>query len=313
LAMTASYSASFLVVMNSNFRAYVNFVPYGLTTIKLASEPSPLDASKAVRIWALIAYLGLNLILGYPSSMAYLATLPGATRVGSIPMYLFISSKDLFTSLFHVKYFLSRQPFNVLKKGKYFSALLDRNPLRAVNFPLRLCTSLMELAFFHPKGALLWVEFHVYLSDPLKGLRKKYRLNLKNDLSPRDKANLADIFTYVTDHTWIISITVNGKNTYELKGKFLDDFHKNSFSGTNGEDAVEHIEYFFRIVDLINLLNVNQDKLRDVFPISLVGDTWKWFDEIKGLIDSWVDLTTKFFGKYYPPFRTGRVNTPMIK
>ncbi|GJY62229.1 hypothetical protein Tco_0462886 [Tanacetum coccineum] len=114
-------------------------------------------------------------------------------------------------------------------------------------------------------------------------------------------------------YSGITSITVNGKNAYELKGKFLDDLHKSAFSGTNGEDAVEHIEYFLRIVDPIDLPNVNQDKLRVVvFPISLVGDAWKWFDEIKGSIDSWVDLTANFFGKYYPPSRTGRVNTPKI-
>ncbi|GJX21735.1 hypothetical protein Tco_0226180 [Tanacetum coccineum] len=35
----------------------------------------------------------------------------------------------------------------------------------------------------------------------------------------------------------ITSITVNGKNAYELKGKFLDDLHNNAFSGTNGKDA----------------------------------------------------------------------------
>ncbi|GJX23473.1 hypothetical protein Tco_0227918, partial [Tanacetum coccineum] len=38
----------------------------------------------------------------------------------------------------------------------------------------------------------------------------------------------------------ITSITVNGKNAYELKRKFLDDLHNNAFSGTNGKDAVEH-------------------------------------------------------------------------
>ncbi|GJZ32634.1 hypothetical protein Tco_0578070 [Tanacetum coccineum] len=49
LAMTASYSASLLVVMNLNFKAYVNFVPSGLTIIKPAPEPSPLDApSRAI-------------------------------------------------------------------------------------------------------------------------------------------------------------------------------------------------------------------------------------------------------------------------
>ncbi|GKC72866.1 hypothetical protein Tco_1118749, partial [Tanacetum coccineum] len=83
----------------------------------------------------------------------------------------------------------------------------------------------------------------------------------------------------------IISITVNGKSAYELKGKFLDDLHNNAFSGTNGEDSVEHIKYFLKIVDPIDLPNVNQDKLRVVvFPISLVGDAWSWFDGIKGSI-----------------------------
>ncbi|GJS33637.1 hypothetical protein Tco_0532019 [Tanacetum coccineum] len=38
-------------------------------------------------------------------------------------------------------------------------------------------------------------------------------------------------------YSGITSITVNGKNAYELKGKFLDDLHKNAFSGTNGEDT----------------------------------------------------------------------------
>ncbi|GKB10467.1 hypothetical protein Tco_0844390 [Tanacetum coccineum] len=115
-------------------------------------------------------------------------------------------------------------------------------------------------------------------------------------------------------YSGITSITVNGKNVYELEKKFLDDLHKNAFSGTHGEDAVEHIEYFLKIVDPINLPNVNQDKLRIVvFPISLAGDVWRWFDGIKGSITSWVDFCAKFFGKYYPPSRTGKVETLIIK
>ncbi|GKA90427.1 hypothetical protein Tco_0812297, partial [Tanacetum coccineum] len=118
----------------------------------------------------------------------------------------------------------------------------------------------------------------------------------------------------VNYYSGITSITVNGKNAYELKGKFLDDLHKNAFSGTHGEDAVEHIEYFFKIIDPIDLPNVNRDKLRVVvFPISLVGDAWRWFDEIKGSITSWVNLTAKFFRKYYPPSRDGKFNTLIIK
>ncbi|GJY81070.1 hypothetical protein Tco_0493821 [Tanacetum coccineum] len=103
----------------------------------------------------------------------------------------------------------------------------------------------------------------------------------------------------------ITSITVNGKAAYELKGRFLDDLLENAFSGTNGEDVVEHITYFLKIVDPIDLPNVNHERLRlVVFSISLVGNASKWFDEFKGSITTWVDLTEKFFRKYYQPSRS---------
>ncbi|GJZ37280.1 hypothetical protein Tco_0583471 [Tanacetum coccineum] len=78
----------------------------------------------------------------------------------------------------------------------------------------------------------------------------------------------------------ITSITINGKDAYELKGRFLDDLRENAFSGTNEEDAVEHIEYFLKIVDPIDLPNVNHERLRlVVFPISLIGNASKWLWE----------------------------------
>ncbi|GJW87162.1 zinc finger, CCHC-type containing protein [Tanacetum coccineum] len=79
----------------------------------------------------------------------------------------------------------------------------------------------------------------------------------------------------------------------ETEAEFSDYKHNDALSGTHGEDAVEHIEYFLKIVDPINLPNVNQDKLRIVvFPISLAGDAWRWFDRIKGSITN-PDLLTK--------------------
>ncbi|GJW46495.1 hypothetical protein Tco_0078141 [Tanacetum coccineum] len=96
--------------------------------------------------------------------------------------------------------------------------------------------------------------------------------------APNDKTNY---------YSGITSITVNGKNASELKGKFLDDLYNNAFSGTNGKDAVEHIEYYLKIIDPIKLPNVDHDKLRVVvFPISLVGGAlwyyWKMgSDEIE--------------------------------
>nr|GEW27529.1 ribonuclease H-like domain-containing protein [Tanacetum cinerariifolium] len=71
---------------------------------------------------------------------------------------------------------------------------------------------------------------------------------------PLQRHQLQDYYTGIT------SITVNGKNAYELKGKFLDDLHKNAFSGTHEEDAVEHIEYFLKIVDPM-LIKINSELL----------------------------------------------------
>ncbi|GJY89605.1 hypothetical protein Tco_0504801 [Tanacetum coccineum] len=122
--------------------------------------------------------------------------------------------------------------------------------------------------------------------------------------APNDKA---DYYSEIT------SIPVNGKNAYELKGKFLDDLHNNAFSGTNGKDAVEHIEYYLKIIDLIKLPNVDLDKQRIVvFPILLAGGARRWFDKTKESITCWVDLTTKFFGKYYPPSCIEGNNTPKM-
>ncbi|GJS61466.1 retrovirus-related pol polyprotein from transposon TNT 1-94 [Tanacetum coccineum] len=123
--------------------------------------------------------------------------------------------------------------------------------------------------------------------------------------APNDKADY---------YSGITSITVNGKNAYELKGKFFDDLHNDAFSGTNRKDAVEHIEYYLKIIDPIKLPNVDHDKLRIVvFPISLAGGARRWFDRTKESITCWVDLTANFFGKYYPPSRIEGNNTPVIK
>ncbi|GKB30863.1 hypothetical protein Tco_0870264, partial [Tanacetum coccineum] len=94
-----------------------------------------------------------------------------------------------------------------------------------------------------------------------KVMADKGKKSSMETFAPNDKAYY---------YSRIISITVNGKNAYELKGKFLDDLHNNAFSGTNRKDAVEHIEYYLKIVNPINLPNVDHDKLRIVvFPISL--------------------------------------------
>ncbi|GJS53614.1 hypothetical protein Tco_0626976 [Tanacetum coccineum] len=53
----------------------------------------------------------------------------------------------------------------------------------------------------------------------------------KSTMKGLETNDQADYYSKIT------IITVNENNAYELKGKFLDDLHKNAFSRTNGEDA----------------------------------------------------------------------------
>ncbi|GJW09078.1 hypothetical protein Tco_1571501 [Tanacetum coccineum] len=100
----------------------------------------------------------------------------------------------------------------------------------------------------------------------------------------------------------------NERGRIELKGRFLIELGNNAFSGTNGEDAVEHVEKFRKIADSLNVPNVSHDRLRvSIFSVSLTGAASEWFkDESIGSITKWIDLPNIFFGKFYPPSRAGR-------
>nr|GEV34837.1 retrovirus-related Pol polyprotein from transposon TNT 1-94 [Tanacetum cinerariifolium] len=81
------------------------------------------------------------------------------------------------------------------------------------------------------------------------GLRKKYRLSLKNDMPPRDKANHADIFTFVIGYHEIFD-----------------------------EDVVDHIAKVLELLDLFKIPDVDSHRLRmKVFPLSLADDARQWW------------------------------------
>ncbi|GJR24125.1 hypothetical protein Tco_0972652 [Tanacetum coccineum] len=59
---------------------------------------------------------------------------------------------------------------------------------------------------------------------------------------------------------------------FELKGQFLKELCDNTFSGSENENANEHIERVLEVVDLFTIADVTQDQLMlRVFPISLTG------------------------------------------
>ncbi|GJW10005.1 hypothetical protein Tco_1575832 [Tanacetum coccineum] len=94
----------------------------------------------------------------------------------------------------------------------------------------------------------------------------------------------------------------------KLKGQFLKELRENTFSGSDNEDANEHIEKVLEIVDLFHVPNITVDQLMlRVFPISLTGAASRWLrNEPTGSIKTWEDLKTKFLNKYCPPGRTAK-------
>ncbi|GJV32493.1 DNA-directed DNA polymerase [Tanacetum coccineum] len=67
---------------------------------------------------------------------------------------------------------------------------------------------------------------------------------------------------------------IEEKDSFELKGQFIKELRENTFSGSDNEDANEHIEKVLKIVDLFHVPNITVDQLMlRVFPISLTGAT----------------------------------------
>ncbi|GJU86504.1 hypothetical protein Tco_1294050 [Tanacetum coccineum] len=64
------------------------------------------------------------------------------------------------------------------------------------------------------------------------------------------------------------------------------------FSGSDNEDANEHIEKVLEIFDLFHVPNITVDQLMlRVFPISLTGAASRWLrNEPTGSIKTWEDL-----------------------
>ncbi|GJS99061.1 hypothetical protein Tco_0820231 [Tanacetum coccineum] len=70
---------------------------------------------------------------------------------------------------------------------------------------------------------------------------------------------------------------IKDKDNFKLKGLFLKELRTNTFSGSDHEDANEHIEKVLEIVDLFHIPNItiNQVMLRE-FPMSLIEAASRW-------------------------------------
>ncbi|GJS44739.1 hypothetical protein Tco_0594860 [Tanacetum coccineum] len=77
---------------------------------------------------------------------------------------------------------------------------------------------------------------------------------------------------------------IDEKAHFELKGQFLKELRDNTFSGSDNDDANEHIEKVLEIFDLFHIPNLTQDQIMPrVFPMSLTGDASRWLKNELGL------------------------------
>ncbi|GJY74137.1 reverse transcriptase domain-containing protein [Tanacetum coccineum] len=106
----------------------------------------------------------------------------------------------------------------------------------------------------------------------------------------------------------VVRPNIKDRDNFELKGQFLKELRTNTFSGSDHEDANEHIEKVLKMVDLFHIPNINMDQVMlRAFPMSLTGAASRWLrNEQSGSITTWDGLKTKFLNKYCPPARTAR-------
>ncbi|GJY40585.1 hypothetical protein Tco_0427855 [Tanacetum coccineum] len=101
---------------------------------------------------------------------------------------------------------------------------------------------------------------------------------------------------------------IEDKDSFELKGQFLKELRDNSFSGSDHEDANEHIKKVLEIVDLFDIPNITVDQVMlRTFPMSLTRAASRWLrNKPSGSITTWEELKLKFLSKYCPPARTAK-------
>ncbi|GJY30161.1 DNA-directed DNA polymerase [Tanacetum coccineum] len=107
---------------------------------------------------------------------------------------------------------------------------------------------------------------------------RSLEFNLFSDLEEYFEEEVAEIMAETMEQymsktradyeSGIVRPKIDDKNSFELKGQFLKELRDNTFSGSDHEDANEHIEKVLEIVDLFHIPNITQDQVMlRAFPI----------------------------------------------
>ncbi|GJR87615.1 hypothetical protein Tco_0211626, partial [Tanacetum coccineum] len=106
----------------------------------------------------------------------------------------------------------------------------------------------------------------------------------------------------------VVRPKIEEKDSFELKGQFLKQLRENTFSGSDNEDANEHIEKVLKIVDLFHVPNITEVILfyngldvptrqildsRGVVPTKTVADAKKAIQEMAKYSQKWHNGTSR--------------------
>ncbi|GKC74564.1 hypothetical protein Tco_1120447 [Tanacetum coccineum] len=89
---------------------------------------------------------------------------------------------------------------------------------------------------------------------------------------------------------------IEDKDNFELKGQFLKELHTNTFSGSDHEDANEHIEKILEIVDLFHIPNNTIDQILDsrgARPSKTAADAKVTIQEMAEYSQKWHNGTSR--------------------
>ncbi|GJX45437.1 ribonuclease H-like domain-containing protein [Tanacetum coccineum] len=152
-------------------------------------------------------------------------------------------------------------------------------------------------------------ELFTLLENPKRVFRSKRRLFETRDLVESNSPEF-DLFSDIEERSEEEGIEEMTETIEQYMSKTIRiiELRNNTFSGSEHEDANEHIEKVLEIVDLFHIPNITQDQiLLRAFPVSLTRAASRWLrNEPTGSILTWEVLKLKFLSKYCPPARTAK-------
>ncbi|GJU52212.1 hypothetical protein Tco_1225926 [Tanacetum coccineum] len=127
-------------------------------------------------------------------------------------------------------------------------------------------------------------------------LKKVSAFFTKNLAQPCKKEKLQKQWNQLWKSTCVIPkrsevarLKIDDNAHFELKGQFLKELRDHTFSGSDNQDANEHIEKVIEIVDLFHIPEITQDHIMlRAFHMSLTGAASRWLrNEPSGSIITW--------------------------